>query len=333
MRPTPWLTLAGTLLIACQKDSAGTGAQPSPSASATVASLAATPGAAANAANAANAASAAPKPSASAPPPFVPPPPPPPTKPIVAKEGEGLVTKAECGAWADAYSKIMSGYFDEPVHASCGPKSELAEARKEMLPMFAEQARALREDCEVQVGRRYLKADAACFLKAKSTADWRGCAPRTPYFADAIGAVPYACEKPSGEAKLPDVDPELIAVRTAPRPLRAGDCEPITATFIEMMHARAASELGRCLGASAAQQLKAFDAVLATVRDDVSKQCTGAVGGLYAGRDRLCFELAKTSEGWGACGFSTPMFRGFAEIATKLEPTFQEACGGAPKKK
>ena len=80
------------------------------------------------------ASSAAPPPLA----PFVAPPPPPPAKPIVAKEGEALVTKADCAAWAGQYSKIMSGYFDEPTHAACGPKAELVEARREMLPMFAE---------------------------------------------------------------------------------------------------------------------------------------------------------------------------------------------------
>jgi hypothetical protein len=337
MRSTPpallAVALASVVLAACQKDSAGTGAQPasSTSPSSSGAAAGATP---VVGASATIVASAAPKPSASAYPPFVPPPPPAPAKPIVAKEGEALVTKAECGAWADAYTKIMSGYFDEPTHASCGPRSELAEARKEMLPIFAEQARALRDDCEVQVGRRYDKADAACFVKAKSTADWRKCAPRTPFFADAIDAVPYACEKPNADAKLPDADPELLAVRTAPRPLRAADCEPITTTFVELVHARAAGELGRCLGAGAAQQLKSFDAVLASVRDDVAKQCKAGVGGLYGGRDRLCFELAKSSEGWAACGFSTPMFRGFGEIASKLEPSFQEACSGAaPKKK
>jgi hypothetical protein len=263
--------------------------------------------------------------------PFVPPPPPPPAKPIVAKEGEALVTKADCAAWGDHYSKIMSGYFNEPTHATCGPKSELAEARKEMLPIFAEQARALRDDCDVQIGRRYDKADAACFAKAKSTVDWRACNARTPYFSDAIGAVPYACEKPSGEPKVPDADAELVAVRTAPRVMRAGDCEPLATAFVESVRARANSELSRCLGAGAAPQLKTMDGVLAGVRDDVVKQCKGDVGGLYAGRDRLCFELAKNSKGWEGCGFSTPFFRGLGEIASKMEPTYQEACGHAAK--
>lgn len=326
MRPTPWLLLATCTLLgplACQKDSAGAGAQPAASSSGSTASQGATP--------VASASSAAVAPKGSAPPPWVVPPMPTPATPIVAKQGEALVTKGECAAWTEQYSKIMSAYFDEPAHASCGPKSELAEARKEMLPIFAEQARALRDDCEAQLGRRYDKGDAACFVKAKSTADWRACAPRTPYFADAIGAVPYACEKPAGEPRLPDADPELLVVRTAPRPMRAGDCESITSTFVDAVHARAASEVGRCLGAGGAQQLKSFDLVLAGVRDDVAKQCKAGVGGLYAGRDRLCFELTKSSSGWSACGFSTPLFRGLGEVASKLEPSFQEMCGGAVK--
>lgn len=320
IRPLIALVLASACVFACKKDpSSGGPAAASSSASSSSPSFVVTPVSVASAAPAASLV------------PFVPPPPPPPAKPIVAKEGEALVTKADCAAWGDHYSKIMSGYFDEPTHATCGPKAELADARKEMLPIFAEQARALRADCEVQVGWRYAKADAACFAKAKSTVDWRACNARTPYFSDAIGAVPYACEKPSGEPKVPDADAELIAVRTAPRVMRAGDCEPLATTFVESVRARANSELSRCLGAGASQQLKTMDGVLAGVRDDIVKQCKGDVGGLYAGRDRLCFELAKTSKEWEACAFSTPFFRGLGEIASKMEPTYREACGNAAK--
>jgi hypothetical protein len=324
MRPLIALALASACVLACKKDPSSGGPATATSASAS-SGASSGPSYVVTPVHVASAGPAVPLT------PFVPPPPPPPAKPIVAKEGEALVTKADCAAWGDHYSKIMSGYFNEPTHATCGPKSELAEARKEMLPIFAEQARALRDDCDVQIGRRYDKADAACFAKAKSTVDWRACNARTPYFSDAIGAVPYACEKPSGEPKVPDADVEMLAVRTAPRVMRAGDCEPLATSFVDAVRARASSELSRCLGDGASQQLKTMDTALAGVREDVVKQCKGDVGGLYAGRDRLCFELAKNAKGWDACAFSTPFFRGLGEIATKMEPTYQEMCGHAVK--
>ncbi len=268
---------------------------------------------------------------ASAAPPFVAPPPTAPAKPIVAKEGEALATKADCAAFGAQYSRIMSGYFDEPTHASCGPATERADARKEMLPMFAEQARELRQDCEAELGWRYDKADAACFLRARSTVDWRACSPRTPFFADAIGAVPYACEKPAVEVRSPDADEGLLAVRTAPRVLRAGDCDPLANTFVDLVRARAATRLSRCMGPGSAKQLAGLDVALVGVRDDVVKQCKDGVGGLYAGRDRLCFELAKASDDWGACGFSTPLFRSLGETEAKLEPTYEDLCKQAKR--